>query len=250
MIKNEPFSKNLKCKLTTDEKALISERVVELVSKKEEVERQKAAASAHHGGKLKEIWSEIAELSQRHREGEEYREVECYTEFHWDEGVAKVIRSDNFEMISSRVITDNERQMNLDEIEPDANETETDVPQGKGDEDQGSDADPLEDGAGDPQGENADADQGGSQGEGEEGGGDPGQGGENKNPVRDDKELQLLLTEVSESGKKPLIKLLRKLSEDQFNEAYRWARLKKQSNLIGGIFFEAMPEFLVPIAER
>lgn len=121
MIKNEPFMKSLKCKLTTDEKALISQRVVELVSKKEEVERQKAAASSRFGGQLKDIWSEIAELSQRHREGFEYREVECYIEFSWTDGVAKVIRSDTYEMVSSRTISDDERQIHIDEIEQEKN---------------------------------------------------------------------------------------------------------------------------------
>ena len=125
MIKNEPFMKSLKCKLTDAEKALLSQRVVELVSKKEEVERQKAAASSRYGGELKEIWSEIAELSQRHREGFEYREVECYTEFSWTDGVAKVIRSDTYEMVSSRTISDDERQMHIDELEQEDNAQDT-----------------------------------------------------------------------------------------------------------------------------
>jgi|GEM_PF-4963246 len=124
MIENKPFMKNLKCKLSNFEKAEIAKQLVELVGKKEEVEYEKQAASSRYGSQLKEIWKEIAELGKKHREGEEYREVECYTHFDWENGVVSVIRIDTHETVSTRTVTSDERQIHLDEIEVDSQNDE------------------------------------------------------------------------------------------------------------------------------
>lgn len=214
MIKNEPFMKSLKCRLTENEKAEIGRLVVELVSKKEAVEYEKAATASQYGGKLKDIWKDIIEKSRTHREGFEYREVECFTEFSWTTGVAKVIRSDTYEMVSSRTITDDERQIHIDEEINTAQEAEAGSKPDEGSEE--SSGEDIPDGGGDPIGS-----------------GDPDSQAdivdwmtadkELKSEIlkRDDKELHILLKLVMK--KAPTLKTIKQFSDAESEECWAWA---------------------------
>lgn len=105
----------LKCKLTEEDRALISGQIVEKLSQKEDYEAEKSANSSHYGGLIKGINKEIANLAKKHREGQELRLVECYTHFDWSEGIATVYRSDTNEQVSTRTITSSERQRQIDD---------------------------------------------------------------------------------------------------------------------------------------
>jgi hypothetical protein len=165
------------------------------------VETEKAEVVASYGAKLKSLKKELGNLAKKHREGTEWREVQCHTEFNWVVGIASVIREDTWETVSTRSISDDERQMHIDEVE-DREAKEEAQEQDSEAQDEGFNRAKVIPGPGTTTE-------------------DARRAGALKETERDDKALRDLLSLVMDRA--PTLKVIKKYNENEYNEVLDWA---------------------------
>lgn len=209
MPKNEPFMMELKCILTDEDKATISSMIVGKLSEKEDFENEKSSATAKWGAKIKEINKEIASLARCHREGQEMRQVECYTHFDWSTGIATVYRTDTQAIVSTRTITSQERQRQIDDQQIEADSVDGEV---DGEQEAAQGQTDIVQGQENPAGGESIPDGGEVEGSRAE----MPKGGDRKNEA-----LRELLTRVMQ--KAPTLKTIELYTDAQFEQVRQWA---------------------------
>jgi len=104
---------SLPCKLTEVEIMSYSKNIARSCQDKKQTEDQKKEVVSDFTAKISRIDAEINELSRKISQGYEYREVECYWEYQWDDGVKNLYRKDTLELVKSEPIETWERQERL-----------------------------------------------------------------------------------------------------------------------------------------
>jgi len=99
--------------LTDDDRLEIAVKLADLDSEENRVEVEKRNSAAAFSSQLNAIKSEQKMLFQQHRDGFVVEQVECYWEMDAAEGVVRYISVETEEMISSRKMTNEERQLKL-----------------------------------------------------------------------------------------------------------------------------------------
>ena len=99
--------------LTDDDRLEIAVKLADLDSEENRVEVEKRNSAAAFSSQLNAIKSEQKMLFQQHRDGFVVEQVECYWEMDAAEGVVRYISVETEEIISSRKMTNEERQLKL-----------------------------------------------------------------------------------------------------------------------------------------
>ena len=99
--------------LTDDDRLEIAVKLADLDSEENRVEVEKRNSAAAFSSQLNAIKSEQKMLFQKYRDGFVVEQVECYWEMDAAEGVVRYISVETEEMISSRKMTNEERQLKL-----------------------------------------------------------------------------------------------------------------------------------------
>jgi hypothetical protein len=109
-ISDVPTKESLQCKLTEVEVLVYSKTIAKQCAEKGRVEDQKKEVVSEFTTKINRITAEINELSRKINNGYEYRDVECWKEYLWDDGVKNIFRKDTGELVRSEPIETWERQ--------------------------------------------------------------------------------------------------------------------------------------------
>jgi hypothetical protein len=103
----------LPCKLTENEILEYANDMAIKLEEKDMEERRKKEVVAEYTQKLTSLDATIVSLSNKVRNKEEHRDVECEWEFDWEGDTKKLIRLDTGEVVKKVQIQDYERQKNL-----------------------------------------------------------------------------------------------------------------------------------------
>lgn len=105
----------LPCKLTEREQVLKSKALGAELEELERLEAEKADSARQYKELIDTKNKRVRELAQEVRDGAELRMVECYERPKYREGVIELVRSDTREVVSTRKMSDADRQTTLDE---------------------------------------------------------------------------------------------------------------------------------------
>ena len=114
------FKRVLPCLLTDKEKLDIGDAIVEADDEISALEDQKKSASDGFKAKIELAEGERRELVQKLRTGMEEREVACVEKFDFERNTVEEIRTDTNARLSSRAMTPDERQGELNLPDPPA----------------------------------------------------------------------------------------------------------------------------------
>jgi hypothetical protein len=109
--------KQLEVMLTHTELAAYSETLAIEVRNVLDLRAEKKNFDKRMGDAIKEKEKEVVEVAAKVAEKKEYREVDCMWEYDWNRNIKVLTRLDTFEVVESRVIPADERQLYLDGIE-------------------------------------------------------------------------------------------------------------------------------------
>lgn len=112
-IKEVPLTMYLKCTLTDKEKI---ERGFDLAHKHNEklqLEADMKSARSQYQSRIDAVVGEISSLSNKIREGAEFRDVECVKAFDWTEKLVTTNRLDTLEIIETRTMRQEELQTEI-----------------------------------------------------------------------------------------------------------------------------------------
>ena len=119
----ELTKRKLKCVLTNEEKLQISETMSETIINKAGTEDDLAAflssaksTKAQHESTIKHANSIIADCAQTLNSGFVFRDVECETVKDYEDQKIRVYRVDTGEVVETRNMTEEEKQMHIDEL--------------------------------------------------------------------------------------------------------------------------------------
>jgi hypothetical protein len=119
--KTETYSANLKVQLTVEEVAERADRAAAKIAERDQKEEEQKAANKHAKSVIESIDAEIRLLSNEVRSRASWRETLCERRWDYKAGTVTEVRTDTDEEISSRRMTDSERQMELPLVaKPDA----------------------------------------------------------------------------------------------------------------------------------
>lgn len=137
----------LSCALTDEELLEQSQRLAALHQKKNHIESRKKAAVADFGAQLKEVEGRVSLLSNNIRNKKESRNVECRTDYDWNEGKKYLVRLDTGAAVRESVICEFERQQHMDFMKgqrPKNTEEESSIIEVKAEESKSSSPEPVE----------------------------------------------------------------------------------------------------------
>ena len=100
----------LPVKLTEDELNAKRDELAKCAAELNKTEQEKAEASSRFGGQVKKIRYRITELADHITSRREYRETACEERPDYDKNIVEVYRKDTDELVSSRVMSPEERQ--------------------------------------------------------------------------------------------------------------------------------------------
>jgi hypothetical protein len=109
--------KQLEVMLTHTELAAYSETLAIEVRNVADLKDEKKNFDKRMGDAIKEKEKEVSEVAMKVAEKKERREVDCLWDHDWNRNVKVLTRLDTFEVVESRVIPADERQLYLDGIE-------------------------------------------------------------------------------------------------------------------------------------
>jgi len=114
-MKREVIMQTLPCILSREELEDRSRRLASAVQSQAELEKEKKAINDQLKARDTALESEITNMSGQITTGKEYRMVECEWEFDWKKGVKYLRRTDTYEELENKKITENERQAKFPE---------------------------------------------------------------------------------------------------------------------------------------
>ncbi|RJO61081.1 MAG: hypothetical protein C4542_07285 [Dehalococcoidia bacterium] len=106
-------TRELKCVLTDEEMKNYSMALARKQQDLAQAELEKKAAASYHKERMERLTSEINTVSRNVVNGYEFRQVECYWDYLWNDGVKRLYRTDTGEMVDSKPINEYERQQHL-----------------------------------------------------------------------------------------------------------------------------------------
>lgn len=109
-------TRNLPVTLTTEDLDQRRDKLAALVREHAEVEQEKKDATAAFSKRLKEIDRVIAQVAHEIREKAEYRGVPVTKQKNFRLGVEEIIRTDTYEVVDSRSLHPDERQVHLHDV--------------------------------------------------------------------------------------------------------------------------------------
>ena len=107
------ITRDLPVHLTADEQRLKGEQLAKLHSDRRHAESEKSRMAAEFTGKLKALDQQINDLADQVKECREIREVECHEHKDHTAGFVYLIRDDTGEIVESRAIRPDERQVEM-----------------------------------------------------------------------------------------------------------------------------------------
>ena len=105
--------RELPCTLSAPELADVARKLADVIEEAEQEEAEQAEQKASMKETLAGLKARQRKLASTLRRGIEYRMVATRTEADYAAGVAREVRTDTLEVLSSRVLTDRERQPSL-----------------------------------------------------------------------------------------------------------------------------------------
>ena len=121
----ERFNSTLKCALSPEEVAKRADRAANLVARIGDKTDEAKAAQKHAKAEIEQLEAELRQLSGEVASRVTYRSIECERRYVFAENVIREMRLDSFDLINSRKMTEQERQLHLPL--PDDDETWLDV---------------------------------------------------------------------------------------------------------------------------
>jgi len=115
--KKQEGTELLKVVLTKPEKVDLSEEMAKASVAIEDLEAQKKAAAAHYDGEIKSAKAIVSVNARKIRDGFQMQPVKIETVHDWTDKSVTTTRLDTGEIIRSREMTANERQMTLEGTE-------------------------------------------------------------------------------------------------------------------------------------
>ncbi len=109
----------LRCNLTDKEMSDLALAMANKAQQLKQIDQNAKAAAAQFKGEKEAAQSELDAAAGKYRDGYEMRNVECEEIVDFERGVVRYWRCDNGDMAQERKLTNEERQMRLDEIEVD-----------------------------------------------------------------------------------------------------------------------------------
>ncbi len=106
----------LRCTFTNEELSDIAATMADKTQELKRIDANAKAAAAQFKSDKESAQNEIDNAARKYRDGYEMRDVECEETVDFEEGVARYYRTDNGELAQVRKLTNEERQMRLDEI--------------------------------------------------------------------------------------------------------------------------------------
>lgn len=120
MEKKTKFKKlYLRCTFTNEEMAGLATIMADKTQQLKGIEQNAKAAAAQFKSDKEAAQNEIDSAARKYRDGYEMRDVECEEVPDFTNGVIRYWRTDNGELGQEKKMTNEERQMRLDEIEAD-----------------------------------------------------------------------------------------------------------------------------------
>jgi hypothetical protein len=110
-MKENKAIERLPCPMTKDEKVECCERMASTIQHIGVLETQFAVVRDKYKGDMEKAQSDFNSLGRDIRNGEIYRDIKVMTEPDWEKGVMNSARTDTGEIIRSRPITKEERQL-------------------------------------------------------------------------------------------------------------------------------------------
>jgi hypothetical protein len=106
----------LRCNFTDAEMAEIASTMADKTQELKRIDANAKAAAAQFKSDKESAQNEIDNAARKYRDGYEMRDVECEETVDFEAGVVRYWRCDNGEQAQVRQLTNEERQMRLDEI--------------------------------------------------------------------------------------------------------------------------------------
>jgi hypothetical protein len=103
----------LRCKLDARERLTKVDELTRLMGELDEAERAKAAATQRFGTLIKELKMRVTEVAFDVRDETEVRPVECVERGNFANLTVELVRTDTREVVSTRAMSDAERQGDL-----------------------------------------------------------------------------------------------------------------------------------------
>lgn len=134
---NKPKYKKLylRCTFSDAEMMDLAGTMADKTQELKRIDANAKAAAAQFKGDKESTQNEIDNAARKYRDGYEMRDVECEETVDFESGVVRYWRTDNGDLAQERKLTNEERQMRLDEIDaekakgPDAVDDSSDAEQ-------------------------------------------------------------------------------------------------------------------------
>lgn len=107
----------LRCAFTDAEMGELAATMADKTQELKRIDANAKAAAAQFKSDKESAQNEIDNAARKYRDGYEMRDVECEETVDFEAGVVRYWRCDNGELAQQRQLTNEERQMRLDEIE-------------------------------------------------------------------------------------------------------------------------------------
>lgn len=108
------FRRELECTLTSEQTRTYSGELARLTQSQAELEDKKKEVTADYKAKIDACISQSRVIARKVSSGKEMRDVECRWDYIWNENIKYLIRLDTFEIIDSKVITEDEKQRHFE----------------------------------------------------------------------------------------------------------------------------------------
>lgn len=117
---NKRITQNLRVELAVPELLEYADKLAHAVADKQRIENAKASANSQFKSQIDEIAGRVGYLQQVVANKAEYRDVECEECYRYESGEVRIYRCDTMELVSSRLMTEDEKQAELDLRQGDA----------------------------------------------------------------------------------------------------------------------------------
>jgi hypothetical protein len=107
--------RSLPVNLSDDEKEQRTQDLIRRLDVVEDIEEKRKATNDEYKSQIKRELVNISTLRRELKQGYTMEEVKCEDNVDWGNGVVITRRTDNYEVVSEREITETERQMRLDD---------------------------------------------------------------------------------------------------------------------------------------
>ena len=112
-VKTVPFETSLKCELTESELLTKGASMADAQEQLANFENEAKTVAGQFKAKIDEQKARLASLASTVRSKAEYRAVKCRRNMFYDTGMVQEVRLDTMEIITTREMTENEKQLQL-----------------------------------------------------------------------------------------------------------------------------------------